>query len=50
MMLNASATVAALTDARCGPNTIVWSFDAYVSDVIRIIAECEQSVSSLGND
>ena len=25
MMLNASATVAALTDAQCSPNTIVWS-------------------------
>ncbi len=29
MMLNASATVAALTDAQCSPNTIVWSFDTY---------------------
>jgi len=29
MMLNASATVSALTDAQCSPNTIVWSFDTY---------------------
>ena len=29
MMLNASATVAALTDDQCSPNTIVWSFDTY---------------------
>jgi branched-chain amino acid transport system substrate-binding protein len=29
MMLNASATVAALTDQQCSPNTIVWSFDTY---------------------
>jgi branched-chain amino acid transport system substrate-binding protein len=29
MMLNASATVAALTDAQCSPNSIVWSFDTY---------------------
>ena len=29
MMLNASATVAALTDEQCSPNTIVWSFDTY---------------------
>jgi branched-chain amino acid transport system substrate-binding protein len=29
IMLNASATVAALTDAQCSPNTIVWSFDTY---------------------
>jgi branched-chain amino acid transport system substrate-binding protein len=29
LMLNASATVAALTDAQCSPNTIVWSFDTY---------------------
>ncbi len=29
IMLNASATVAALTDEQCSPNTIVWSFDTY---------------------
>jgi branched-chain amino acid transport system substrate-binding protein len=29
MMLNASATVSALTDAQCSPNSIVWSFDTY---------------------
>ncbi len=29
LMLNASATVASLTDAQCSPNTIVWSFDTY---------------------
>lgn len=29
MMLNASATVAALTDQQCSPNSIVWSFDTY---------------------
>ena len=29
MMLNASATVAALTDEQCSPNSIVWSFDTY---------------------
>jgi branched-chain amino acid transport system substrate-binding protein len=29
MMLNASATVSALTDDQCSPNTIVWSFDTY---------------------
>jgi len=29
IMLNASATAAALTDAQCSPNTIVWSFDTY---------------------
>jgi branched-chain amino acid transport system substrate-binding protein len=29
MMLNASATVASLTDDQCSPNTIVWSFDTY---------------------
>lgn len=29
MMLNASATVAALTYEQCSPNTIVWSFDTY---------------------
>ena len=29
IMLNASATVAALTDAQCSPNSIVWSFDTY---------------------
>ena len=29
MMLNASATAAALTDAQCSPNSIVWSFDTY---------------------
>jgi branched-chain amino acid transport system substrate-binding protein len=29
MMLNASATVAALTDAQCSPNSIIWSFDTY---------------------
>ena len=28
-MLNASATVASLTDDQCSPNTIVWSFDTY---------------------
>ena len=29
MMLNASATVKALTDEQCSPNSIVWSFDTY---------------------
>jgi branched-chain amino acid transport system substrate-binding protein len=29
IMLNASATVAALTDQQCSPNSIVWSFDTY---------------------
>jgi branched-chain amino acid transport system substrate-binding protein len=29
LMLNASATVASLTDGQCSPNTIVWSFDTY---------------------
>ena len=29
MMLNASATVAALTWEQCSPNSIVWSFDTY---------------------
>jgi branched-chain amino acid transport system substrate-binding protein len=29
LMLNASATVASLTDAQCSPNSIVWSFDTY---------------------
>jgi branched-chain amino acid transport system substrate-binding protein len=29
LMLNASATVASLTDDQCSPNTIVWSFDTY---------------------
>jgi branched-chain amino acid transport system substrate-binding protein len=29
MMLNASATVSALTDEQCSPNSIVWSFDTY---------------------
>nr|WP_294501091.1 ABC transporter substrate-binding protein [uncultured Rhodopila sp.] len=29
LMLNASATVASLTDAQCSPNTVVWSFDTY---------------------
>ncbi len=29
MMLNASATVASLTDDQCSPNSIVWSFDTY---------------------
>jgi branched-chain amino acid transport system substrate-binding protein len=29
IMLNASATVASLTDDQCSPNTIVWSFDTY---------------------
>jgi branched-chain amino acid transport system substrate-binding protein len=29
IMLNASATVAALTWQQCSPNTIVWSFDTY---------------------
>jgi branched-chain amino acid transport system substrate-binding protein len=29
IMLNASATVAALTDEQCSPNSIVWSFDTY---------------------
>jgi branched-chain amino acid transport system substrate-binding protein len=27
LMLNASATVSALTDEQCSPNSIVWSFD-----------------------
>jgi branched-chain amino acid transport system substrate-binding protein len=29
IMLNASATVSALTDQQCSPNSIVWSFDTY---------------------
>jgi branched-chain amino acid transport system substrate-binding protein len=29
LMLNASATVSALTDEQCSPNSIVWSFDTY---------------------
>jgi len=29
MMLNASATVSALTDQQCSPNSIVWSFDTF---------------------
>ena len=29
IMLNASATVASLTDQQCSPNSIVWSFDTY---------------------
>jgi branched-chain amino acid transport system substrate-binding protein len=29
IMLNASATAAALTDQQCSPNTIVWSFDTF---------------------
>jgi branched-chain amino acid transport system substrate-binding protein len=29
IMLNASATAAALTDQQCSPNSIVWSFDTY---------------------
>jgi branched-chain amino acid transport system substrate-binding protein len=29
LMLNASATVASLTDDQCSPNTVVWSFDTY---------------------
>jgi branched-chain amino acid transport system substrate-binding protein len=29
IMLNASATTAALTDEQCSPNSIVWSFDTY---------------------
>jgi branched-chain amino acid transport system substrate-binding protein len=29
IMLNASATVSALTGEQCSPNTIVWSFDTY---------------------
>ncbi|MDR3534723.1 MAG: ABC transporter substrate-binding protein [Rhodopila sp.] len=29
LMLNASATVASLTDDQCSPNSIVWSFDTY---------------------
>jgi branched-chain amino acid transport system substrate-binding protein len=29
LMLNASATVASLTDDQCSPNTILWSFDTY---------------------
>jgi branched-chain amino acid transport system substrate-binding protein len=29
IMLNASATVASLTDDQCSPNTILWSFDTY---------------------
>lgn len=33
IMLNASATVASLTDAQCSPNTIVWSFDTYENAV-----------------
>ncbi len=33
MMLNASATVASLTDDQCSPNTIVWSFDTYENAV-----------------
>ena len=33
IMLNASATVAALTDQQCSPNTIIWSFDTYENAV-----------------
>ncbi|HBK06637.1 MAG TPA: ABC transporter permease [Acetobacteraceae bacterium] len=33
IMLNASATVASLTDEQCSPNTIVWSFDTYENAV-----------------
>jgi branched-chain amino acid transport system substrate-binding protein len=33
MMLNASATVSALTDDQCSPNSIVWSFDTYENAV-----------------
>jgi branched-chain amino acid transport system substrate-binding protein len=29
IMLNASATAAAITDAQCSPNTVLWSFDTY---------------------
>jgi branched-chain amino acid transport system substrate-binding protein len=29
IMLNASATVASLTDDQCSPNTVLWSFDTY---------------------
>ena len=29
IMLNASATAAALTDQQCSPNSIVWNFDIY---------------------
>jgi len=31
IMLNASATVSALTGEQCSPNTIVWSFDTYMN-------------------
>jgi branched-chain amino acid transport system substrate-binding protein len=33
LMLNASATVTALTDEQCSPNTIIWSFDTYENAV-----------------
>ena len=33
IMLNASATVASLTDDQCSPNSIVWSFDTYENAV-----------------
>jgi len=33
LMLNASATVAALTDDQCSPNSIIWSFDTYENAV-----------------
>jgi branched-chain amino acid transport system substrate-binding protein len=33
IMLNASATVSALTDAQCSPNTIIWSFDTFENAV-----------------
>jgi branched-chain amino acid transport system substrate-binding protein len=33
LMLNASATVASLTDDQCSPNSIVWSFDTYENAV-----------------
>src|SRR3954447_685758 len=33
LMLNASATAAALTDDQCSPNTILWSFDTYQNAV-----------------
>src|SRR4051794_21545741 len=33
VLLDASATVAALTDDQCSPNTIVWSFDTYENAV-----------------
>jgi branched-chain amino acid transport system substrate-binding protein len=29
IMLNASATAAAITDQQCSPNTVLWSFDTY---------------------